>query len=122
MKYEEKRQPISWSESEGQRRVEEKVAAQETPKPYTVPEGYKAPTMGEQWLYATRRHPYYRHMNTQTASACLHCARNQAPGNQRVMGRRRYGYALVALVGLGLYAAATINRVETVHREARKPK
>jgi len=48
--------------------------------------------------------------------------RHRAPGTQRVTGRRRYGYALVALVGLGLYAAATINRVENVHREARKPK
>jgi hypothetical protein len=61
MKYGEKRQPTSWSEREGLRRVEEKVAAQEVPKPYTVPEGYKSPTMGEQWLYATRRHPYYRY-------------------------------------------------------------
>ena len=60
MKYDEKRQPTSWSEREGLRRAEEKLAAQEVPKPYTVPEGYKPPTMGEQWLYATRRHPYYR--------------------------------------------------------------
>ncbi|KAK9839231.1 hypothetical protein WJX81_002899 [Elliptochloris bilobata] len=69
------------------------MISQEVPKPFTVPEGYKAPSMGEQWLYATRRHPYYR-----------------------------YGYAAVALIGLGLYAVATISRVEDVHREARKPK
>lgn len=36
--------------------------------------------------------------------------------------QRRYGYAVVAMVGLGLYAAATISRVEDVHREGRKPK
>jgi hypothetical protein len=80
MKYDEKRQPTSWSEREGLRRVEEKVATHEVPKPYTVPEGYKSPTMGEQWLYATRRHPYYRLATAQTASACLHCVGHQAPG------------------------------------------
>ena len=59
MKYNEKTQPTSWSESPGLKRAEE-MAAQEVPKPYTVPPGYKPPSMGEQWLYATRRHPYYR--------------------------------------------------------------
>jgi len=30
----------------------------EVPKPFTVPPGWVPPTMGEQWLYAMRRHPY----------------------------------------------------------------
>ena len=33
----------------------------EVPKPYTTPPGFKAPTLGEQWLYAARRHPYMRY-------------------------------------------------------------
>ena len=49
--------------------------------------------------------------------AALQCACTQPMRMQR-----RYGYAVVALVGLGLYAAATISRVEDVHREGRKPK
>ena len=64
-KYDEKAQPTSWSER-GKLRQAEEVAAHEVPKPYTVPEGYKAPTMSEQWLYATRRHPYYRHVIDQS--------------------------------------------------------
>jgi hypothetical protein len=32
----------------------------EVPKPYTVPPGYKAPTMGEQFRYAAMKHPYAR--------------------------------------------------------------
>lgn len=31
------------------------------PKPYTTPEGYKAPAMTELWLYANKAHPYYRY-------------------------------------------------------------
>ena len=64
-KYDEKAQPTSWSER-GKLRQAEEMAAQEVPKPYTVPEGYKAPTMSEQWLYATRRHPYYRRVLDQS--------------------------------------------------------
>ncbi|KAL4424667.1 hypothetical protein ABPG77_004474 [Micractinium sp. CCAP 211/92] len=30
-------------------------------KPYTVPPGWKAPTLGEQFRYAALRHPYYRY-------------------------------------------------------------
>ncbi|KAL4420400.1 hypothetical protein ABPG75_010056 [Micractinium tetrahymenae] len=30
-------------------------------KPYTVPPGWKAPTLGEQFRYAAMRHPYYRY-------------------------------------------------------------
>ncbi|KAI3430753.1 hypothetical protein D9Q98_009165 [Chlorella vulgaris] len=30
-------------------------------KPYTVPPGYKAPTLGEQFRYAALRHPYSRY-------------------------------------------------------------
>lgn len=66
-KYDEKAQPTSWSER-GKLRQAEEMAAQEVPKPYTVPEGYKAPTMSEQWLYATRRHPYYRQALTRAVS------------------------------------------------------
>ncbi|KAI7845348.1 hypothetical protein COHA_001055 [Chlorella ohadii] len=32
----------------------------EVPKPYTVPPGYKAPTLGEQFRYAATKHPYAR--------------------------------------------------------------
>lgn len=30
-------------------------------KPYSVPPGWKAPTLGEQFRYAALRHPYYRY-------------------------------------------------------------
>jgi hypothetical protein len=33
----------------------------EVPKPFTLPPGYKPPTLGEQWRYAMQKHPYYRH-------------------------------------------------------------
>ena len=50
------------------------MAAQELPKPYTVPEGFKAPTMSEQWLYATRRHPYYRQVPDESYFMLKGCA------------------------------------------------
>ena len=44
--------PTSWSEVG--RLAEEERRGKEVPKPYTVPEGYRAPTLGEQWLYVSR--------------------------------------------------------------------
>eukprot|EP00884_Botryococcus_braunii_P001359 jgi/Botrbrau1/11223/Bobra.0075s0019.1 len=41
--------------------MKEEQFPKEVPKPFTVPEGWKPPTMGEQWAYAARylsRHPY----------------------------------------------------------------
>ncbi len=39
------------------------------PKPYTVPEGWVPPTLGEQFTYAARRHPYARYGGVLAADA-----------------------------------------------------
>lgn len=35
--------------------------AASTSKPFTVPPGFKPPTMGEQWRYAAQKHPASRY-------------------------------------------------------------
>lgn len=45
----------------GKGMVEEEGWKGEVHKPYTVPVGYVPPTLGEQFRFAARRHPYYRY-------------------------------------------------------------
>ncbi len=42
-----------WSQYESMRKVEEAEARRAVPEPYTVPEGYKAPSMKELWQYVS---------------------------------------------------------------------
>lgn len=78
-----------WGQTETLKKAEESMRG-EVPKPYSVPEGYIPPSMMEQWRYAQRRHPY-----------------------------QKYGYGLVFVVGLGVYAAFTISKVEGTHKASK---
>lgn len=66
-------------------------APKDVPKPYTVPEGYKAPSMSELWLYANKTHPYYR-----------------------------YGYSLVLGVGLVAGAYALLSKGDEPQQQPNK--
>ena len=61
-------------------------------KPYTTPPGYVPPTLGEQWRYFYKHHPYYR-----------------------------YGYSAVILLGLVGYVASQYGKKETGGRSVAKP-
>lgn len=47
--------------SEGPSAPKAPSTPKDVPKPYTTPDGYKAPAMSELWLYANKAHPYYRY-------------------------------------------------------------
>ena len=42
-----------WSQYEKMRKMEEATQKSPVPEPYTVPEGYKAPSMKELWQYVS---------------------------------------------------------------------
>jgi hypothetical protein len=58
-----------WAEK-GKEFIEEEIP-KEVPKPYTVPEGWVPPTLGEQFRYAAIRHPYARWGWLLRISSCI---------------------------------------------------
>ena len=80
-----------------------KPATPETHKPYTTPEGYKAPAMSELWTYVRRcctralvLMSWLRHQSTGRKAVCMQA--------NKAHPYYRYGYSLA--LGVGLAAAA----------------
>jgi len=78
---------VNWASKKLKNSLEDQIP-KEVPKPFTVPPGYVPPTLGEQWLFAVRQHPYYR-----------------------------YGYAAALVVGIVGYALAREQKIRD-HRHA----
>ena len=55
--------PTRWSDTDRLRAAEEAGPppprpGARPPDPFTVPDGWRPPSLSEQWVYANRRHPY----------------------------------------------------------------